>query len=298
VAKDQAKKQKAYTDHSEAKGKQKQASQPGLTGRMQPKPMVDNPDYKGSGKLQDQVALITGGDSGIGQAVAIIFAKEGADVAIGFLEVETEDALETKRKVEEYGRKCLLVPGDVRKRRNCEKIVEKTIKAFGKLNILVSNAAYQMSQDSILDIGDEQLERTFETNVYGAFYITQAALPHLKEGDTIIYTTSVTAYRGSPHLIDYSATKGALVALTRSLAGSLAEKKIRVNAVAPGPVWTPFIPSTFPGGKVEKFGEKEPLGRAGQPEEIAPAYVYLASMDSTYVTGQVIHVNGGEIVNG
>jgi len=243
------------------------------------------------------VALITGGDSGIGRAVAISFAKEGADVVIVYL-AEDRDAKETQGMVEKYRARCLLLRGDVGKPTFCKQVVQKTVRTFGRLDILVNNAGEQHPQESIEKITPGQLERTFRTNIFSMFHLTAAALPHLEEGSTIINTTSVTAYRGSPTLLDYSATKGAIVAFTRSLAGNLAERGVRVNAVAPGPVWTPLIPSTFPAKKVAKFGSDVPLKRAGEPEEIAPSYVFLASDDASFMTGQVLHPNGGEIING
>jgi NAD(P)-dependent dehydrogenase (short-subunit alcohol dehydrogenase family) len=276
---------------------QEQKERPGLESKMEPRPQAERPEYKGSGKLQDKVALITGGDSGIGRAVAILFAKEGANVAISYL-VEHEDAQETKRQVEEEGRECLAVPGDIGYERNCQELVRQTIGRFGRLDILVNNAAEQHPQDDIEHITSEQLERTFRTNIFSYFFLAKAALKHLREGGTIINTTSVTAYRGSPQLLDYSATKGAIVTFTRSLSMSLAKRKIRVNGVAPGPIWTPLIPSTFPGDKVEKFGSDVPLERAGEPAEVAPCFVFLASEDSSYMSGQVLHPNGGEIING
>jgi NAD(P)-dependent dehydrogenase (short-subunit alcohol dehydrogenase family) len=276
---------------------QQQDQRPGIESEMTPEPRSEDRKYKGSGKLKDKVALITGGDSGIGRAVAICYAKEGADVAISYLN-EHDDAKETKRQVEQEGRKCLLIAGDIGDEAFCKKIVERTVKELGKLDILVNNAAEQHPQESIEDITSEQLERTFRTNIFAQFYLTKAALKHLKKGSSIINTTSVTAYRGSPQLLDYSATKGAIVAFTRSLSQTLVEKGIRVNAVAPGPIWTPLIPSTFPPDKVATFGGDSPMKRAGQPEEVAPSYVFLASDDSSYMAGQVLHVNGGEIING
>jgi NAD(P)-dependent dehydrogenase (short-subunit alcohol dehydrogenase family) len=264
---------------------------------MTPEPEAEKPAYKGSGKLEGRVAVITGGDSGIGRAVAIAFAKEGADVAILYLN-EHNDARATAREVEQEGRKCLLLPGDIGDEAHCRDSVEQTVKELGRLDCLVNNAAEQHTAKSIEEITSEQLERTFRTNIFSFFYMTRAALPHLKKGSTIINTTSVTAYRGSPELLDYSATKGAIVTFTRSLSGQLADKGIRVNGVAPGPIWTPLIPSTMPPDKVAKFGSDVPLKRAGEPAEVAPAYVYLASDDSSYMTGQILHVNGGEIVNG
>lgn len=276
---------------------QVQQERPGREHKMRPQPQADRAEYRGSGKLNRKVAIITGGDSGIGRAVAIAFAKEGADVVISYLN-EHKDAEETRRLVENESVRCELVPGDVGDPKHCRAIVQRTIEAFGKLDILVNNAAEQHPQKSIEDITPEQLERTFRTNIFSYFFMVQAALPHLKEGAAIINTTSVTAYRGSPELLDYSSTKGAIVAFTRSLSHSLVDKKIRVNGVAPGPIWTPLIPSTFPGAKVETFGSDVPMGRSGQPAELAPTYVFLASEDGSYYAGQVLHPNGGEIVNG
>jgi NAD(P)-dependent dehydrogenase (short-subunit alcohol dehydrogenase family) len=270
--------------------------QPGIESRMRPRPRHTDPDARGCDRLKDKVALITGGDSGIGRAVAIAFAKEGADVAIAYLD-EHEDAAETKRLVESYGRRCITIAGDVGDERFCDLLVARTINDLGSLQVLVNNAAEQHPQESLEKISAEQLERTFRTNIYSYFFLTKAALPHLRKGSAIVNTTSVTAYRGSPALIDYSATKGAIVAFTRSLSQALVEKGIRVNAVAPGPIWTPLIPASFPEEKVETFGSDTPMGRAGQPEEVAPSYVFLASDDSSYMTGQVLHPNGGEIVN-
>lgn len=250
-----------------------------------------------AGKLHNRVALITGGDSGIGRAVAVAFAAEGADVAVLYLN-ETVDAKETQRLVEEQGRRCLLIAGDVGRERFCITAVERTVKEFGRLDIAVNNAAEQHPQDTLAKITAAQLERTFRTNIFSYFYIAKAALKHLREGGSIINTTSVTAYRGSPSLIDYSATKGAIVSFTRSLAHAVVKQGIRVNGVAPGPIWTPLIPSTFPAKKVKSFGSDVPMGRAGEPNEVAPCYVFLASADASYMTGQVLHPNGGEIVNG
>ena len=263
---------------------------------MRPRPIAKIPEYKPAGKLQGKTALITGGDSGIGRAVAVAFAKEGANVAIVYLN-EHKDAEQTQRMVKQAGRKCLLIPGDVGDEDFCKEAIERTNQELGRLNILVNNAAEQHPQEDIRKISAFQLERTFRTNIFSFFFMAKAALNHLREGDAIINTASVTAYRGSPKLLDYSSTKGAIVAFTRSLSEALAEKKIRVNAVAPGPVWTPLIPSTFPKEKVAKFGEDVPLGRPGEPGEIAPCFVFLASADSSYMTGQVLHPNGGEIVN-
>ena len=276
---------------------QKQNKQPGIQKKMRPPPEDIRPNYRSSGKLAGRVALITGGDSGIGRAVAIAFAREGASIAVVYLN-EHDDAKETSRLIEDSGGQCLLLAGDIAREPFCKQAVEKTVKEFGKLNILVNNAAEQHPQKSIADIDSRQLIRTFETNIFAMFHLAKAALPHLQAGDAIINTTSVTAYRGSPSLLDYSATKGAIVAFTRSLAMQLVERRIRVNGVAPGPIWTPLIPATFQAKKVASFGSDVPLGRAGEPAEVAPAYVFLASEDSTYFTGQILHPNGGEIVNG
>ncbi len=275
---------------------QSQEQRPGRQEEMTPKPVSARLEYKASDKLAGRKALITGGDSGIGRAVAIHFAKEGADVAVVYLN-EHEDAEDTKRQVEEEGRACVLIAGDVGDEQFCRDAVERTVSELGGLDILVNNAAEQHPQPDITRISAYQLERTFRTNIFAQFYFVKAALPHLGEGSAIINTTSVTAYRGSPHLLDYASTKGAIVAFTRSLAESLAERKIRVNGVAPGPIWTPLIPSTFPKEKVASFGSDVPLKRPGEPAEVAPCYVFLASQDSSYMTGQVLHPNGGEIVN-
>jgi len=276
---------------------QEQKRQPGVQDKMRPQPEDIRSDYRAAGKLQDRVAIITGGDSGIGRAVAAAFAREGADVAVVYLN-EHDDAKKAAQLVEQAGRRCLLLAGDIGREAFCQKVVDKTKNEFGKLNIVVNNAAEQHPQKTITDIASKQLERTFQTNIFAMFYLVKAALPHLREGDAIINTTSVTAYRGSPMLLDYSATKGAIVTFTRSLAMQLVEKKIRVNGVAPGPIWTPLIPSTFEADKVQSFGSDVPMARAGEPAELAPAYVFLASSDSSYFTGQILHPNGGEIING
>lgn len=277
---------------------QQQNKEPGKTSEMNPKPIEDDPNYKGSGKLKGMAALITGGDSGIGRAVAIAYAKEGADVAIVYLN-EDRDAKTAQDSVQKYGRRCILISGDVGREDFCRQAVERTFQEFGRLDILVNNAGTQFPKKSIEEIDEDQLLHTFRTNIFSMFFMVKAALQYMQEGSAIINTTSITAYKGSPGLLDYSSTKGAIEAFTRSLALNLADKNIRVNSVAPGPIWTPLIPSTFNKDHVKNFGADTPMKRAGQPAEVAPAYVYLASgLDSSYVTGQTIHVNGGEIVNG
>lgn len=277
---------------------QHQDCHPGMEYLMNPRPISENVNYKGSNKLEDKVAIITGGDSGIGRAVAYAFAKEGANIVIAYLN-EDEDASETCEHIQTLGRKCIAIKGDLQKEENCKLVIDKTLEEFGKIDILVNNHAVQYIQQSILDIDEEQLEKTFRTNIFSFFYLVKAALPHLKPNSSIINTTSVTAFKGEELLIDYSATKGAILAFTRSLSQSLVEDKIRVNAVAPGPIWTPLITSSFNSEEVETFGSlrsKVPMDRAGQPYEVANAYVFLASDDSSYMTGQVLHVNGGNIV--
>lgn len=274
---------------------QHQDRQPGLEYLMTPRPISEDPAYVGSGKLKGKVALITGGDSGIGRAVAIGFAKEGADVAITYL-YEDRDAEETKARIEAIGRRCLPIRLDMRTKQACTNAVNRVLQTLGKLNIVINNQGVQYPRHSLLDISEEQLEQTFRTNIFSFFYVTQAALPHLKAGDAIVNTTSITAYRGEKTLIDYSSTKGAIVSFTRSLALSLVEQGIRVNAVAPGPIWTPLIPSSYSADRVATFGTQTPMKRAGQPFELAPAYIYLASDDSRYVTGETLHVNGGDFV--
>jgi NAD(P)-dependent dehydrogenase (short-subunit alcohol dehydrogenase family) len=276
---------------------QEQDRQPGLRSKMEPKPRSEMRDYRAAGKLEGKAALITGGDSGIGRAVAIGFAKEGADVAIVYLD-EHEDAASTKALVEEQGRRCLTIAGDVGDEAFCQNAVARTVETFGKLDLLVNNAGEQHPQDNLQDIGAEQMERTFRTNIFGMFHMTKAALAHLPQGGAIVNSTSVTAYRGSPHLIDYASTKGAIVGFTRSLADNLKKRRIRVNAVAPGPVWTPLIPASFPADHVAQFGQNTLLERPAEPDEIAPSYIFLASDDAICMTGQVLHPNGGEIVGG
>jgi NAD(P)-dependent dehydrogenase (short-subunit alcohol dehydrogenase family) len=263
---------------------------------MKPLPEAVAPENR-HGKLQGKVALITGGDSGIGKAVALLYAREGADVAISYLS-EHADARETRNVVREYGSDCLLIPGDIGKEAICKKVVKDTIAHYGKIDILVNNAATHVEQDKLEDITTRQMERIFAINVYSMFWITRFALPHMKKGSCIINTTSVTAYRGSGHLIDYAATKGAIVSFTRSLSANLIKRGIRVNAVAPGPIWTPLIPATFKPKAVAKHGSDVPMARAGEPAEVAPSFLFLASDDGSYFTGQVLHPNGGEIVNG
>lgn len=276
---------------------QHQNQQPGIEAQMNPHPQYEG-NYKAAGKLQGKVAIITGGDSGIGRAVAVAYAKEGADVSIVYLS-EHGDADKTKQEVEQEGRRCLLIAGDIGDEAIATEIVKQTMDFFGRIDILVNNAAEQHPQQDITAITAQQLERTFRTNLFSMFYLTKAVLPHLNKGSTIINTTSVTAYKGNAQLLDYSATKGAIVSFTRSLSMNLVGKKgIRVNAVAPGPIWTPLIPSTFDQKQVAEFGGTTPMQRPGQPEEVAPAYVFLASDDSSYMSGQVLHINGGEIVNG
>ena len=271
---------------------QQQARQPGRQSRMHPEPVTIRDDYQGSGKLEGKVALVTGGDSGIGRAVAVHFAREGADVAIAYLS-EDADAAETGRLVEAEDRQCLLLKGDLRKEAHCKRVVERVVRAFGGLDVLVNNHAMQFPVDEPEELTPEQIRRTFETNVFSYMYLCAAAADHLEDGGCIVNTGSVTGARGHETLIDYAATKGAIQSLTFSLAQMLAERGIRVNAVAPGPIWTPLIPASFDKKKVATFGSTTLMGRPGQPAEVAPAYVFLASDDGSYVTGQIIHVNGG-----
>ena len=274
---------------------QHQNVQPGMEYVMDPPPIFENPDYVPTGKLKDKVVIISGGDSGIGRATAILFAKEGADIVFVYLN-EKQDAQFTKKRVEELGRKCMIIEGDLRNEKCSSFIVDNVISSFGKIDILINNCGVQYPQNSILDISSSQLKNTFETNIFSFFYLTKAVLPYLQPHSSIINTTSITAFEGKKNLIDYSATKGAILTFTKSLALSLADQKIRVNAVSPGPIWTPLIPASFTAPEAAIFGTDVPLKRAGQPFEVAPAYLYLASDDSRYVTGQVIHVNGGSIV--
>lgn len=274
-------------------------SKPGLESKLDPRPRYDAPHYKGSDKLDNKVALITGGDSGIGRAVAVLFAREGADVAFTYLPQEESDANETLRAIEDEGRTALSISGDITDPKFCSRAVEKTVASLGKLDILVNNAAYQQHQETLADVSDEQWDRTFKTNIYGYFRLTKAALPHLKRGSAIVNTGSITGLEGSKELLDYSATKGAIHAFTKSLAQNLVEKGIRVNCVAPGPVWTPLNPSDQPAKDVAEFGADTPMQRPAQPEEIAPAFVYFASeIDSSYVTGEILTLLGGETTSG
>jgi len=269
----------------------------GSEKKMEPQPVTDHPSYKATGKLRHKIVLITGGDSGIGRAAALLLAKEGAKIAIIYLN-EHADARDTGALIEKYGSECLLLPGDISNESFCKTAVKRTVEAFGRIDILINNAAEQHQEKSILDIETDKLIRTFEVNIFAMFYLVKAALPHMKENSVIINTTSVTAYEGNAQLIDYSATKGAIVAFTRSLSQSLAKQKIRVNGVAPGPIWTPLITSSDHHMTASEHGKDTPLGRAGQPVEIAPCYLFLACEDSSYMTGQVLHPNGGTIING
>jgi len=275
-----------------------QQKRPGVEHQMDPQPASDNLEVKGSNKLAGKIAFITGGDSGIGKAVALLFAKEGADIAISYYN-EHPDAKDTQRIVmETYHRECILIPGDISKERVCQSAINKTIKKFGRIDILVNNAAIHYESESLQAISTDQLVKTFSTNVFSFFWMTKYALPHIPKGGCIINSSSVTAYRGSATLIDYAATKGAIISFTRSLSANLVEKGIRVNAVAPGPIWTPLIAASFKPSKVAKHGSDVPMKRAGEPVEIAPSYLFLACDDASYITGQVLHPNGGEIVNG
>lgn len=270
---------------------------PGKESNMNPEPIYDNPDYKGAGRLKGKTAIITGGDSGIGRAISVAFAKEGCNVVIVY-NIADDDANTTKQAVESYQGKALLIKGDIGDSSFCNHIIDKTVQIFGCLDILVNNAAEQHAQKRLEDITDEQLHRTFQTNIFSMFYLSRAALPHLKENSVIINTSSITAFKGNATLLDYSSTKGAITSFTRSLSANLADRKIRVNQVAPGPIWTPLIVSTVDKDTIGSFGKDTPLKRPGQPVEVAEAYVLLASDASTYITGQTIHINGGTIVNG
>jgi NAD(P)-dependent dehydrogenase (short-subunit alcohol dehydrogenase family) len=286
------------TDTKKQIRKKQSQKRPGIEAMLDPQPVFDYPELKGSGKLDGKIAVISGGDSGIGRAVAILFAKEGADIAIMYLN-EHRDARETGKIIEKmYGRKFILIAGDIGKEKFCREAIKKVKKKFGRVDILVNNAALHYEDKSLMDVTAGELEKTFATNIFSMFYLSKAALKLMPEGSSIINTTSVTAYRGSPNLINYSSTKGAIVSFTRSLATSLMDKKVRVNAVAPGPVWTPLIAASFAPSKVAKHGSDAPMHRSGQPAEIAPSYLFLACRDSAYMSGQVLHPNGGEIVNG
>lgn len=270
---------------------------PGAEKKMHPQPVVDNPARKGAGRLKGKTALITGGDSGIGKAVAILFAKEGADIAISYLN-EHKDAKDTQQQVEAYGQQCLLLPGDISSERICESIVKKTISYYGKIDILVNNAAIHYECKKPENLKTKQILHTFQVNIFSMIWTTRAALAHMRKGSVIINSSSVTAYRGSPQLMDYAATKGAIVAFTRSLASNLMKRQIRVNGVAPGPIWTPLIASSFKPQKVAAHGSTSPMERAGEPVDVAPSYLFLAAGDNSYMSGQFLHPNGGEIVNG
>lgn len=286
-------------DHPEDfSAKEKQESQPGLEHEMSPAPQYISNDWVGSGKLKDKVAIITGGDSGIGRAVAVLFAREGCDVVISYVDKEQKDAEAVKQAVEKEGRKCVLVPGDIRKKDTCKHIVDECLKELKKVDILVNNAAVQYPVDCVTEITEEKLRETFEVNIFSFFYLTQFCVPHMKEGSSIINTTSVNSFKGHQTLLDYTTTKGAITSFTRALSGHLLDKKIRVNAVAPGPIWTPLIVSSFTADHIKEFGKNCPMERAGQPEEVAPAYLFLAcNLMSSYITGQTVHPNGGYVVN-
>ena len=276
---------------------QQQTHQPGSEQRMDPQPASTMTQYRAADRLRGRIALISGGDSGIGRAVAVGFAKEGADVAILYKD-EHEDAQQTQALIEAQGSRALIIPGDIGNSDFCKEAVRQTVGLFGRIDILVNNAAEQHLVERLEDLEDAQIERTFRTNIFGQFFLTRAALPFIDRGGAIINTTSVTAYQGSPALLDYSATKGAIVAFTRALSKQLLPRGIRVNAVAPGPIWTPLIPASYPAEKAAHHGEAAPMGRPGQPDEVAPCYIFLASNDASYMAGQVLHPNGGTVVNG
>jgi NAD(P)-dependent dehydrogenase (short-subunit alcohol dehydrogenase family) len=294
MSEDQTKQQNPVEQYPQPEFPEQELEWPGLESEMEPRPDYGEKTYRGSGRLEGKAAIITGGDSGIGRAVALAFAREGADVLISYLEAEESDAQETVQVVEESGKKALPVPGDIQDEGHCQKIAEKALEEFGKIDVLVNNAAYQMSRGSIQDISSEELDRTFRTNVFAMFYLCKAALPHMQPGASIINTSSIEAYQPKPPLLDYSATKGAIVTFSRGLAQEVTGQGIRVNIVAPGPVWTPLIPATFhPHMDVSPFGGSKPMGRPAQPVEVAPAYVFLASQESSYISGEMISVTGG-----
>ncbi|HEU0088632.1 MAG TPA: SDR family oxidoreductase [Pseudonocardiaceae bacterium] len=281
-----------YPEPEQQPGQQQQ--HPGTDEQMSPQPDHGEHSYRGSGRLKDKKAVITGGDSGIGRAVALAFAREGADVLISYLPDEEADAQQTVHWIEDAGRTAVTVPGDIQDEAHCGHLVDRAVQEFGRIDILVNNAAYQMSQGGISEISTEQFDRVFKTNVYAMFWLCKAAIPHLPAGSSIINSTSIQAFQPSPHLLDYAATKGAIVNFTQGLSASLVDQGIRVNCVAPGPVWTPLIPATMPEEKVDSFGQQTPMGRAAQPAELAPAYVFFASQESSYVTGEVLSVTGGQ----
>jgi NAD(P)-dependent dehydrogenase (short-subunit alcohol dehydrogenase family) len=295
MAQDQHRQQDPTEQHPKPSGDGEELDYPGLTGQMQGEPDHGEESYRGSGRLTGRKAVITGGDSGIGRAVALAYAREGADVLISHLESEESDAKETLRLVSEAGRCGISVPGDIREQAQCQRIVDRAVEEFGRIDVLVNNAAFQMARGGgIKEISADQFDRTLKTNLYAMFWLCQAALPHLRPGSCIINTSSVQAFQPSPHLLDYATTKAGIVNFTKGLALNLVEDGIRVNSVAPGPVWTPLIPATFPKGKVSSFGEQSPMGRAAQPAELAPVYVFLASQESSYITGEVLGVTGGK----
>ncbi len=297
MSEDQTKQQDPVNQYPQPQFPEQQLEWPGLESQMDPRPDYGEETYRGSGRLEGKAAIITGGDSGIGRAVALAFAREGADVLISYLEAEESDAQETVRAVEESGKKAVPVAGDIRDEAHCQKIVEYAVEEFGKIDILVNNAAYQMSRGSIQDISSEELDRTFRTNLFAMFYLCKAALPHMQPGATIINTSSIEAFQPKPPLLDYSATKGAIVTFSKGLAQEVTPQGIRVNVVAPGPTWTPLIPATFhPHLDVANFGGSKPLGRPAQPAEAAPLYVFLASQESSYISGEVIGVTGGAVL--